>query len=189
MKTKTILFSIFALFLLIGGTGCEKTLDTDINSAVIEKKVNGLAFKFCLLNEQGKPATVFKEGENFIFNFSIQNFSQNPIFVSTHFVNNDFYRVYKKDNTDMGKPWSGIWCEFSLTPQEITIAPNEIRLLNCPWRLTESNQPDYPFCMNESINILSKGEYYTFINTQFDYAVNSKNQSVKLNFRINFEIQ
>ncbi|NLI71550.1 MAG: hypothetical protein GX361_02315 [Bacteroidales bacterium] len=164
-------------------------MDADTNSTIIEKEIDNLVFKFCLLNEKGEPATVFKEGENFTFNFSIQNFYRNPISVPTHFVNNDFYRVYKKDNTDMGKPWAGIWCEFSLTPQEITIAPNEIRLLNCPWRLTESNQPDYPLCMNESRNILSKGDYYTSINTQFDYVVNSKNQSVKLNLRINFKIQ
>jgi len=37
----------------------------------IKQTVNGVTFKFCLLNEQGKEATVFNEGENFTFYFSI----------------------------------------------------------------------------------------------------------------------
>jgi hypothetical protein len=34
---------------------------------------DGVEFRLCLLNEQGEPATVFKEGENFSFRFEMEN--------------------------------------------------------------------------------------------------------------------
>jgi hypothetical protein len=34
---------------------------------------DGVEFKLCLLNEQGEPAVVFREGENFSFRFEMEN--------------------------------------------------------------------------------------------------------------------
>ena len=42
-------------------------------NSVINKKVDGIEVKFCLLNEKGKPATQFKQGENFSFYFAMIN--------------------------------------------------------------------------------------------------------------------
>ena len=74
-KKKTLFLSLLFLWITTGMTSCNKDDDQlweispDGKQAVIERKINGLAFKFCLLNEKGEPATVFKEGENFSFYF------------------------------------------------------------------------------------------------------------------------
>ncbi len=196
MKPIIKLLPAVLLLFVVALSGCEKEWKTlkmeiwpDSEQTVIEQTADGILFKFCLINEQGEPATVFKEGENFAFGFSVQNQLQNTIMIPTNFVNNNFYRVYRKDNNDMGKPWTGIWCNFSLASQELTVSHNEVRSLNCPWQLTESNRPEYPLCMDESKSVLAKGEYYTFIETPFDYVVNNNKQTIKLNFKINFKIE
>jgi hypothetical protein len=37
------------------------------------ERKDGVEFKLCLLNEQGEPAAVFREGENFSFRFEMEN--------------------------------------------------------------------------------------------------------------------
>ncbi len=167
----------------------EIKISPDEKQFVKEKKINGFTLKFCLLNEQGKPATVFKEGENFTFSFLLKNITQDDISVSADFINNDFYRVYQSNNTDRGTPWTGIWCEFSRKPTEIKIAPLTTRKLNCPWKLTNDTRPDYPFCMSESRETLPKGDYYTIIHTQFKYMIHKKQFTEDIHFKINFKIQ
>lgn len=193
MKTKMILCTVIALCLMIGGVGCEEEQMWEIlpdgKQDVIEQRKNGIVFKFCLLNEQGEPATVFKEGENFTFCFSLNNKTKDNISISTDFINNDFYRVYRNDNTDMGTPWTGIWCDFSIKPTEMNIASLTTMQLNCPWVLTSYARPDYPFCASESKDVLPKGNYYTTIHTRFKYVINKKQFNEKMHFRINFKIQ
>ena len=161
----------------------------DGKKAVKDKKINGLVLKFCLLNKQGKPDTLFKEGDNFTFYFSLKNITQNDIFVSADFINNDFYRVYQSNNTDRGTPWTGIWCEFRRKPTEIKIAPLTTRKLSCPWKLTYDIRPDYPFCMSESRETLPKGDYYTIIHTRIKYMIHKKQFTEDIHFKINFKIQ
>ena len=80
--------SLFITLLFIGSVACGDTMDDlsweispDSKSQVIEKEVNGIIFKFCLLDEQGKSATVFNEGENFSFYFSVTNSSKKDFFI------------------------------------------------------------------------------------------------------------
>ena len=139
-KKKVLFVSLLSLWITAGMTGCNKDDDPiweispDGKQAVIEQKRNGIVFKFCLLNKQGKPDTLFKEGDNFTFYFSLKNITQNDIFVSADFINNDFYRVYQSNNTDRGTPWTGIWCEFRRKPTEIKIAHVIDRKLSCTWK-------------------------------------------------------
>ncbi len=194
-KKKTLFLSLLFLWITAGITGCNKDDDQlweispDGKQTVIEQKINGIVFKFCLLNEQGKPATVFKEGENFSFYFLLNNITQDDISVSTDFINSDFYRVYRPNNTDMDRPWTGIWCEFSRKPTEMNIDPLTTRKLSCPWKLTNDTRPNYPFCMSESKETLPKGDYYTIIHTQFKYMIHKKQFTEDIHFKINFKIQ
>jgi len=162
-------------------------------SSVIQKEVNGIEFKFCLLNEKGEPATVFKEGENFSFRFSIKNLNDDTITVTTEFISDDFFRVYHLTSNsliDMGKPWTGVWCEYSLTPHEFEMEPSIEKQFNCPWVLTDDNAPDYPICMDESKNYLTIGEYSTSFNLNFHYRIGDKESIIdNAKFKINFEIQ
>jgi hypothetical protein len=56
--------------------------------------------------------------------------------------------------------------------------------------LTATNAPDYPLCISESKDYLSKGEYFTSLKLNFSYAFNDKlitikNKEFKISFKIN----
>ncbi len=203
MKTKKLKIVIPFLLLIpicvvLLGAGCEKDknlweISPESKSAVIQKEVNGIEFKFCLLNEMGEPATTFKEGENFTFRFSIKNLNDDTITVTTEFISDNFFRVYQLTSNsliDMGKPWTGVWCKYSLTSQEFKMGSSIEKQLNCPWVLTDYNAPDYPICMDESKNYLSQGEYSTSFNLNFHYRIGDKENIIdNAIFKINFEIQ
>ena len=197
MKTNILEIGLILTLFTAIGTGCEKNTDNlweispENNVAAIQQEVNGIVFKFCLLNEKGEPATVFDEGRNFTFSFSISNNLNDTIAIPTEFINSEFYRVYEiQDKMAMGKPWTGIWCEFSLAPHIITLPPAKTKQLNCPWLLTDFDKPDYPLCKSRSNEPLPKGEYFTKLDLDFQYL--KKGEKVQINdliYTIKFEIQ
>lgn len=199
MKTHLI---TFVLLLLISGLSlrCQKAdktepvlweLPADGTKTAITETVDSIEFKFCLLNEADNPATVFKEGENFTFNFSVKNKLKNSIIATTEFINSNFFRVYRTiDNVDMGRGWSGVWCDYSLEPKEIEYKSNVLKQLNCPWTLSENTSIDYPLCMSEKNCYLAKGEYDTSIHLDFHYTTNGIKKNVNgMVFKINFKIE
>lgn len=196
MKTTILKISAF-LLLFSMGAGCEKEaeqlweISPTSESAIIQKEVDGIQFKFCLLNKEGEPATIFNEGENFTFSFSIKNNFEDTVIITPEFISSEFFRVYHtQDNIDMGKPWTGSWCLFRLEPEIFILPPVQSRQLNCPWMLTGNNKPDYPLCMAESKNPLAKGDYYTKFNLDFHYSKNGKKEQINnIIFKINFKIQ
>lgn len=197
MKPTILKISLIFLFLSLMGAGCEKEeeqlweISPTSKSAIIQKEVDGIQFKFCLLNKEGEPATIFNEGENFTFSFSIKNNFEDTLIITTEFISSEFFRVFHtQDNIDMGKPWTGLWCEFRLGPQILMLPPVQSIQLNCPWALTENNKPDHPLCMGESKNPLAKGEYYTKLNLDFHYSKNGKKEQINnILFKIIFKIQ
>ena len=197
MKTTILKLSAFVLIFALMGVGCKKgkellwKISPDSKTAVIQNEVDGIEFKFCLLNEKGKPAIVFNEGEDFAFNFSFSNKMQDTIVVTTEFINLNFFRVYRTlDNYDMGKPWTGVWCNYSLAPPEIYIAPSKTKQLYCPWVLAEGVAPEYPLCMSESKIFLDKGKYYSSFDLDFHYTIGGKKKIINnKTFKINFEIK
>lgn len=72
---------VFICLLIVVTYGCQKEQDptvlweiaSDSKTSVIQKEGEGIEFRFCLLDEQGEPATVFNEEENFSFSFSFKN--------------------------------------------------------------------------------------------------------------------
>jgi len=168
----------------------KREISPDSKSQVIEKEIDGIAFKFCLLNEQGEPTTIFNEGENIIFSFSLKNNLKENISIPTQFINDDFFRVYENKNTDMGKAWTGTWCNFSNEKMIIELFPSEQKELNCPWRLSDIFQADYPLCKGDDMNPLPQGEYFTSLHFNLLYTVEGKQESIKnVIFKINFKIQ
>ncbi|GET34306.1 hypothetical protein PbJCM13498_31690 [Prolixibacter bellariivorans] len=197
MKTTFVKIALMLCILSLIASGCKK--DTN-NSWVItpEKPIvmfdadtGDLSFKFCLLNQWEDAATVFKEGTNLTFSLSISNNSGDTITIPTEFINSEFYRVYQKqDNTDMGKPWTGIWCEKSFAPHIITLPPAKTKQLDCPWFLTYFEKPDYPLCITKSKDPLPKGEYFTKLNLNLQYIKRGETKQINyLTFKIDFEIQ
>lgn len=90
----------------------------------------------------------------------------------------------------MGKPWTGVWCNYNLQPLEIKLEPTMNKKLTCPWIRTVNNIPVYPLCMSESKDPLDQGEYYTSIGLNFHYTIKSKKSIISnLKFKINFKIE
>lgn len=188
----------FIILLLLLDVGCKKSnpssslLEINPNSemTVIQTETNNIGFEFCLLNDKGQASTVFNEGENLTFSFTFKNKLQDSIIVTTEFINYEFFRVFlSENNVDMGKPWTGTWCDFNLLPHEIRLKPSSLKQITCPWILTDNNRPVYPLCMSVSKNLLLKGEYYTYINLDFHYSLDGKVSVINnLIFKINFRI-
>ncbi len=112
MKQKILKLSTVILLFAFIGAGCQKDdifeLEIGDKDAVIVKEVDGVEFKFCLLNAQGEPATVFDEGENFTFTFSIKNNRKEQLRANQdnfQFIQlKDFFAV-KKRNKYYGKAY------------------------------------------------------------------------------------
>jgi hypothetical protein len=87
MKTKILKLAAIFLF-LTGSVSCQKENTDSINfyeitigceNPVINYVNNGIEFNFYLLNEQGKPSTIFNEGEKFSFYFKIKNINNGDL--------------------------------------------------------------------------------------------------------------
>ena len=108
------IYLILLSFCAVISVGCEE-FDNEFweitpysRSTEIQKEVDGIEFKFCLLNEAGEAATVFNKGENFTFYFSVTNKSNEQLYFLpyfAHFDNNDFCKVYGSNNQDYGRPY------------------------------------------------------------------------------------
>jgi len=122
MKTALLKISFIFLLLSLMGAGCEKDeellweISPDSKTAVIQQEVDGIEFKFCLLNEKGEPATVFNEGENFTFQFSLKNNTKEaiPFYDYGFYVTNDFFSV-RSERVNFGKPFK--FLRYSLTKE------------------------------------------------------------------------
>ena len=198
MKTTLLKISFIFLFLSLMGAGCEKDdellweISPDSETAVIQKEVDGIEFKFCLLNEQGEPATIFNEGENFTLQFSFKNNTPDTIVATPGFINEDFFRVYQlldSEQKDLGKPYDGIWCEFVAISNYFKLKAKETGGLQCPWVSLQGEDPR-PFCVSKTRDFLARGDYFTKIKLEFHYKTKSKELIIKDVFlKINFEIK
>jgi hypothetical protein len=73
MKTK-YLISVIIIFLSF--LGCSDNSNIDLESdKFITHTVEGIEFKFCLLNKDSVPTTTFREGELFNFRLEVKNTS------------------------------------------------------------------------------------------------------------------
>lgn len=200
MKTIGILFLLFSLI----GAGCsqdEAEVDEKIweispasKKTSIQFKKDGIEFKFCLLNEKGEPATIFKEGENFKFHFEVTNKSGKDLYYIPDFAyygDDGFCRVMSVDNEDRGKP-------FELnTLLEVGIGgypfnSNETILFEVNWADEREGLWDFGCATYRSLHqvTLPKGKYYTQFSSQFKFekAGDIVIDISELSFRINFEI-
>lgn len=194
---KTIILKLSTLVLLFGfiTAGCKKDdffeLQIGDKNAVITHEVNGIEFKFCLLNELGQPATIFNEGENFYFQFSIKNNNNEAIGFQYDFINSDFFKIKSKTN-DYGKSWQSIFCQYiAQIPSDYIIKSNETKSLWLPWIITNDNSKNiFPFCPTTEKLALKTGNYYTELNLMFNYTIKQSEHSLTgKKFKINFKVK
>ena len=192
MKTEVIKLSTILLLLAFIPAGCQD--DEDLfeiqiggKNAVIQKEIEGIEFKFCLLTEEGEPSTVFNEGENFTFQFSIKNNTGESLIFHDYgfYVNDDFFSVQNRTQ-NFGRPF-----EF-LTGY---LTSNEMRYIHdgiscsfiCPW---QDNRDEF-FAMYGAFKGLNKmtlknGKYVTKFTHNFQFG---DVETGSLTFKINFEIK
>ncbi len=161
---------------------------------VIQKSIDGIDFKFCLLNENGEPATIFNEGENFSFYFSVINNRENdslcfdPDFVYNKDV--DFCKVFDSENQDLGRPYELLCIEDILICFPFNTADSYV--FEVPWldRSDATLQWDGQFLRIHQ-EPLTQGEYYTGLKYRFGFwrKLFEPSFSIDTNFRINFVIQ
>jgi hypothetical protein len=201
MKPKILKLSAIILLFSYLTAGCQKDeiweLQIGDEETVILKEVNGVEFKFCLLNEQGEPATVFNEGENFTFQLTIKNNKEEslPFFDSGFLKLKDFFAVNSK-NKYFGKPYLydlSTDSNFDTYPILHWLQADSISSFTDTWindnndRLKMEGKSIFP--LNSP---LGKGRYYTGFTYNFTYGFQDKDpvyESGKLTFIINFEIK
>ncbi|HEY3373264.1 MAG TPA: hypothetical protein VGK10_20625 [Prolixibacteraceae bacterium] len=197
---KASFFKTSLVFLLLGlmVSGCKKEAEALLETSpesinpVIQKEVNGLEFKFCLLNEKGEAATTFGEGENFTFQFSIQNKTDNAIpFYDYGFYNTDDFFAVRSEEEDFGKPFKLLG--ISVTKELRWILPKGYANFIVPWheeRIEFQAMHGYFKGLNQPY--LKKGKYYTQFSYNFTFGYPNKQPEIEtgeLTFKINFEIK
>jgi len=208
---KTICVLACPIILII--SGCSKSPEKFINNneitvdgtqKTINVEQNRIGITFCLLNDQGQPATVFRQGENFRFYLSIKNNVQKDTalyIVSDFLSNSDLFRVYDENGTAIGKPLKLSFCYYT------SDGINELKrgkewALESFWHVNNSAETHFLQCYFQGLNqpLLPSGKYYTKLTQQFCLGkyFNYENYSYTpyefictniLNLKINFEIK
>ncbi|RRD62652.1 hypothetical protein [Tannerella forsythia] len=200
-KKKALFVSLLFLWITAGMTGCNKNDDQlwEISpygkQTVIERKINGIAFKFCLLNEQGKPATVFKEGENFSFYFRIKNETGKNLYYNAYpcAYSDNFFSVSDSFGKIVGKSYE------ALPQTDIGIAAypfnnNDSYTFKVAWlhpekSIVQGGDFDYKSLKREH---LKTGNYYTGFSHKFKLFPASGDKHIEIediHFKINFKIR
>lgn len=200
MKTKKLKHLTTALLMMplcvaILGAGCGKDqweISPISKSPIIQEEVNGIEFKFCLLNGEGEATTVFKEGENFSFYFSATNTRNEKLYFYPGFAfsnDNDFCRIYDSNNKDLGQPYCFKGVEligiagFPLESSEASVFEQLwIDDRDTIWQWYHGNFE------STKQELLSKGNYYTGFKYRFEFVSSNDTQTLftdTLSFKIN----
>jgi len=190
---------IFMILVVLVCVSCENKMKNNLSwevfpdsqSQVIEKEIDDIAFKFCLLNEQGQPATVFKEGENFSFYFSVTNKTNEKLYFFPDFaypVENGFCEVFTSDNKRVGKPF--IFRGYNkIGIGAYPFNPEDNYFFEQPWIDSRDSvwRWKYGFYESSHQTPLSVGNYYTEFQSRFQFYDNYLDTT--LAFKIKFKIQ
>ena len=159
-----------AQLLLLFLAACEAD-HADKDGTITDFKVD-----FKLLNDKGEATSVFKYGEDIIFDLTITNQSNSSVEVSTYrdaVTNENTFRVYTQNGQDMGRPWDEIWAEFNL----LWIKPRECHHWRCHWIADN----DRTFVKKESRKPLPVGDYVT---TLYVKTTNGKTADYVRKFKV-----
>jgi hypothetical protein len=196
MKIITIKIKVIFLFLVSIVTGCEGDIGPESKTAISQKGADGIIFNFCLLNEQGEPATVFKEGENFSFYFSVTNKRNEKLNFDPTFAYsdcNDFYMVYNSEKEKVGKPFVFHGFDkigFGAYPFD----SGEAYVFEQQWMDDRDSiwRWNYGYYESSGQTPLKKGNYYSGFRHRFRFARKHEEPAFytdTLSFNINFTIQ
>lgn len=151
-----------------------------------------------LINSEGKVTTVFSYGENITFDMTLHNISDQTITLAeTELLGKDLFRVYTKDEEDLGCPWDVTLVRALYPAPPCSIAAGETRSWSCKWKglvetsegLVDSDNLDIPlseiynrtlFIQTKERDSLPRGEYYC----QFDVYIVGDVRTCRQDFTI-----
>ena len=198
MQTTKIFLILSLVFATIAITACESKDDGlfDSQAQVVEKEIDGIAFKFCLLNEKGEPATVFKKGENFSFYFSVTNKTEEELFFFPDFAysnENGFCEVFSSDNQKIGKPFICLYYA-KIGIGAYPFNAEESYVFRQQWEDKRNSIWHWKYGSYESNHQkpLPKGDYFTEFQSRFRLEHQHKdtnNLDTTLTFQIKFKVQ
>lgn len=190
MKTKILKLCLIILSFSLLGMGCEKDddlleLQVGVEKCLI-KEVDGVEFKFCLLNEQGNPATIFSEGENFTFLFAVKNNLDTTIFWDNSLFFASGFCEVKEEKNSVGTPFI-ILGIAEIGQVAFSIPPDVTSIWEVFWVPDESEwTKGFVSYKRNNLQYLPKGKYYTKFSHKFDLG---PVETQVLTFKINFEIK
>ncbi|TAL69100.1 MAG: hypothetical protein EPN88_06825 [Bacteroidetes bacterium] len=175
------------------------------NLRVINVQQNGIDIEYCLLNENGQPATAFNEGEQFNFHLAItNNYDQDTsLYIVSDFLENPcLFMVFKNTSDTIGKPvsWNGM---YKTGDYYNKLKKGQKWYMDIPWR--ESRGTEIPFNFNNLIRVfqhffiglnkpfLSKGTYFTEFKQEFclgrylpdpQYLICTDTLQLRINFEV-----
>lgn len=193
MKQTNILSVLIILIIILILTGCVKDESFEIgpqsNRAMVSSSSAGIVFEFYLLNENGMKSTMFNEGENFSFCYTVTNNRKKAVeyYPREIYTNIDFFAV-KSSNGDFyerpsGMP--GVLKEY----KGVWINSGETLVFNTPW-IDNRESWIWELATFFPVNLqpLPKGDYYTEFTSDLDF--NHRGLHVEnFTFRINFKIE
>jgi len=97
------------VLIALTAAGCQGDIeDLSTHSSAVDRiRVGDLTFTLQILNMQGEPQAVFEEGENFQFQFIIENRGDSayalPVAWDFPTVNEEFFKLYRRTNESGGK--------------------------------------------------------------------------------------
>jgi hypothetical protein len=156
---------------------------------------DGISFKLSLLNEDGKPATVFREGENFSFCFEMENLRKNdkreyPAHFMGGLFNSGFCRIYTTD----GDSVCAVFQETAACVYMFMSYPfdGDNRLIVSHPLHDDNEEWPHGTCVyrrNPTID-LPKGNYYTGFTYTFRYYILNEWEEVgPVTMRVDFTIK
>lgn len=161
---------------------------------VMDKQLfDGLEFVYQVTDMEGNPKTSFREGENFLLSFTVNNSGKEKKIIEQEFfpLIDDFFAVYKisgEGKALMGKPF-----DIGVNTKDywvVEIAPQTWVNYHVPWVVRERESIDMPVSPNAEVKkrnywgvetpSLDKGEYVS------GFTLTYKEQP--LEFKITFTI-
>ena len=161
MKKLLLMMSLLLTFSMFCACSNSDEMDSYLSNSNLENEIDNvqdiIQVSFSLLNDKGKPDSLFRYGEDICFELMITNKSDKKLFFFDDvFLGNDFFTVYREDGTYVGTPWTSIGTEFS--GAGITISPKSSKRYTCKWIGMEA---DRPIEKKHELDPLPKGSYYT----------------------------
>jgi hypothetical protein len=171
-------------------------INADDATPFISGNVEGINFKYCLLNENGSPFTELLTGKNFSFCFEITNYRKSDSLTIDGgllgaLYNEGFCGISSPNQSAATFPFDKPEC--SAEPYHL-YGKNNRYTVNIPWR-DSLDRRIVGTCSVESRHnaLLSEGAYSTEFSHTFDfYDINQQQAPLSigpLTFRINFEVR